>query len=70
MDICFHVLATVNCASMNVPNNGIARLYGNFIFSFLRNLHTVFYIGCTNYISTNRVEGLPFSIPSPAFGIF
>ena len=64
---CFHVLAIVNSASMNngihvsfsvlvssgyMPRSGIARLYGGFIPSFLRNPKKIKWIKKLWYIYT------------------
>ena len=52
-----------------IPRRGIAEIYGSSIFSFSGASILFSFIGLPIYIPTNRVQGFPFSVSSPALVI-
>ena len=76
---CFYVLAVVNSAAVNIgvhvsfqiivlsgymPTRRVAGCYGNSIFRFLSNFHTVLHGGCTSLHSHLQYMRVPF-LPHP-----
>ena len=52
-----------------IPRRGIPGSYGNSIFKFLKNLHSVFCSSPTFYIPTHRTRGSDFSTLAPILSL-